>query len=51
MAEEEQYQKVANRKDLKEVGLLKIEPNRKSIISAMVMFMRWIRYAHIKVVH
>jgi len=37
MAEEEQYQKVANRKDLKEVGLLKIEPNRKSIISAMVI--------------
>jgi len=36
MAEEEQYQQVANRKDLKEGGLLKIEPNGKSIVLAMV---------------
>jgi glycine betaine catabolism B len=36
MAEDEQYQKVANRKDLKEGGLLKIEPNGKSIVLAMV---------------
>src|SRR5439155_21666285 len=36
MAEEEQYQKVANRKDLKEGGLLKIEPNGKSIVLAML---------------
>ena len=36
MAEEEQYQKVANRKDLKEGGLLKIELNGKSIVLAMV---------------
>jgi len=36
MAKEEQYQKVANKKDLKEGGLLKIEPNGKSIVLAMV---------------
>ncbi|MDP9289240.1 MAG: Rieske 2Fe-2S domain-containing protein [Thermoproteota archaeon] len=36
MAEDEQYQKIANRKDLKEGGLLKIEPNGKSIVLAMV---------------
>jgi nitrite reductase/ring-hydroxylating ferredoxin subunit len=36
MGEEEQYQKVANRKDLKEGGLLKIEPNGKSILLAVV---------------
>ena len=36
MAKEEQYQKVANKKDLKEGGLLKIEPNDKSIVLAMV---------------
>jgi nitrite reductase/ring-hydroxylating ferredoxin subunit len=36
MAEEEQYQKVANRKDLKEGGLLKIEPNGKTIVLTMV---------------
>ena len=36
MAEEEQYQKVANRKDLKEGGLLKIELNGKSIVLALV---------------
>ena len=42
MAKEEQYQKVANKKDLKEGGLLKIEP-WKSIVLAMVMYMQWIR--------
>ena len=36
MAKEEQYQRVANKKDLKEGGLLKIEPNGKSIVLAMV---------------
>jgi glycine betaine catabolism B len=36
MAKEEQYQKVANKKDLKEGGLLKIEPNGQSIVLAMV---------------
>jgi nitrite reductase/ring-hydroxylating ferredoxin subunit len=36
MAEEEHYQRVANRKDLKEGGLLKIEPNGKSIALAMI---------------
>ena len=36
MAKEEQYQKVANKKDLKEGGLLQIEPNDKSIVLAMV---------------
>jgi nitrite reductase/ring-hydroxylating ferredoxin subunit len=36
MAKEEQYQKVANKKDLKEGGPLKIEPNGKSIVLAMV---------------
>jgi hypothetical protein len=36
MAEEEYYQKVANKKDLKEGDLLKIEPNGKSIVLAMV---------------
>jgi nitrite reductase/ring-hydroxylating ferredoxin subunit len=36
MTKEEQYQKVANKKDLKEGGLLKVEPNGRSIVLAMV---------------
>jgi nitrite reductase/ring-hydroxylating ferredoxin subunit len=36
VSKEEQFQKVANIKDLKEGALLKIEPNGKSIVLAMI---------------
>jgi nitrite reductase/ring-hydroxylating ferredoxin subunit len=36
MAKEEQYQKIAIKKDLKGGGLLKIEPNGRSLVLAMV---------------
>jgi hypothetical protein len=47
MAKEEQYQRVANKKDLKEGGLLKIEPNGRSVV--LLWYKLWIRYAHMKV--
>ena len=36
MSQEEQFQKVANKDDLKEGGMLKVEVNGKQIVLSMV---------------